>query len=95
MDWQEVGEYLEHHGVSDEDIDAFLEHHGVKGQKWGVRHKTGISIGAGVVSAWMARNAMMSLPVQLAVGAGVGAATRALINHHAGTPVSEVHKQSA
>ena len=37
MDIDEVGTYLEHQGLSDDEIDAFLEHFGVKGQKWGVR----------------------------------------------------------
>ena len=35
--YEEIGEYLEHRGLSDDEIDDFFEHHGVKGQKWGVR----------------------------------------------------------
>lgn len=33
----QIGEYLEHQGATDEEIDAFLEHFGVKGMKWGQR----------------------------------------------------------
>lgn len=34
---EQIGEYLEHNGASDEEIDEFLAHFGVKGMKWGVR----------------------------------------------------------
>lgn len=37
MDIDEIGEFLEHQGLSDEAIDEYFEHHGVKGQRWGVR----------------------------------------------------------
>ena len=37
MNIDEVGEFLEHNGLTDEEIDAYFEHHGVKGQKWGTR----------------------------------------------------------
>ena len=37
MNTDQIGEFLEHQGLSDEQIDAYFEHHGVKGQKWGVR----------------------------------------------------------
>lgn len=37
MNIDEVGEYLEHQGLTDDDIDEVLAHFGVKGQKWGVR----------------------------------------------------------
>ena len=94
MDWQEVGEYLSHHGVSDEDIDEFLEHHGVKGQKWGVRHKKSLTIGSGVVAGWLARQGMMSLPVAVAFGTLTALGTKAIIERSAKTPVSEIHKQS-
>lgn len=33
----QVGEYLEHQGLSDDEIDEFLEHFDVPGMKWGVR----------------------------------------------------------
>lgn len=33
----QIGEYLEHQGATDEEIDDFLEHFGVKGMQWGVR----------------------------------------------------------
>lgn len=37
MNIDEVGEYLEHEGLDDEEIDSVLAHFGVPGQKWGVR----------------------------------------------------------
>ena len=37
MNVEELGTYLEHQGLSDDEIDAVLEHYGVKGQKWGIR----------------------------------------------------------
>jgi hypothetical protein len=37
MNVDQIGEFLEHQGLSDEAIDAFFAHYGVKGQKWGVR----------------------------------------------------------
>lgn len=37
MDYDQIGTFLEHEGLSDEQIDEYFEHHGVKGQKWGVR----------------------------------------------------------
>lgn len=32
-----VGEFLEHSGMSEDQIDSYFEHAGVKGMKWGVR----------------------------------------------------------
>lgn len=38
IDIDELGEFLEHQGLTDDQIDDyFLAHYGVKGQKWGVR----------------------------------------------------------
>lgn len=37
MDIDQIGDFLEHQGLSDAAIDDFFEHHGVRGQKWGVR----------------------------------------------------------
>lgn len=38
LDIDELGEFLEHQGFGDDEIDEyFLAHYGVKGQKWGVR----------------------------------------------------------
>lgn len=40
IDPVELGEYLEHAGLSDEEIDTVLVHFGVKGMRWGVRRDT-------------------------------------------------------
>lgn len=37
MNVDEVGDILEHQGLTDEEIDDFFEHHGVKGMRWGQR----------------------------------------------------------
>lgn len=37
MDVDEIGDFLEQQGFSDESIDDYLEHFGIKGQRWGVR----------------------------------------------------------
>lgn len=37
MDTDQIGEFLEHKGLSDDEIDDYFEHHGVKGMKWGTR----------------------------------------------------------
>lgn len=34
---EEIGDMLEHAGMSNEQIDAYFEHHGVKGMHWGRR----------------------------------------------------------
>lgn len=39
MDIDEVGNYLEAQGMSDDEIDVVLQHYGVRGQKWGIRKK--------------------------------------------------------
>jgi hypothetical protein len=51
MNVDEVGEILEHQGLSDDEIDAFFEHQGVKGMRWGVRRQrrvnTLLKVGSG------------------------------------------------
>lgn len=37
MNIDQIGDFLEHQGLSDEQIDEYFEHHGTKGMKWGVR----------------------------------------------------------
>ena len=37
---EQIGEYLEHQGATDDEIDEFLEHFGVKGMRWGQRKAT-------------------------------------------------------
>jgi hypothetical protein len=37
MDVDEIGTYLEHKGLSDEQIDGFFAHYGVPGMRWGTR----------------------------------------------------------
>lgn len=41
MDTDQIGEFLEHKGLSDDEIDDYFEHHGVKGMKWGQRKAQG------------------------------------------------------
>lgn len=52
MNIDEIGEFLEHEGLSDDMIDEFFEHHGVVGMKWGIRRgksKTGVSRSRGAL----------------------------------------------
>jgi len=37
LEIDQLGDYLEHNGLSDDEIDEVLAHFGVKGMKWGVR----------------------------------------------------------
>jgi hypothetical protein len=37
MDVDEIGTYLEHKGLSDDQIDDFFAHYGIPGMRWGVR----------------------------------------------------------
>jgi hypothetical protein len=39
MDANEIGEYLEHQGLNEKEIDNFFAHYGVKGMRWGVMSK--------------------------------------------------------
>jgi hypothetical protein len=40
---EQIGEYLEHRGATDEEIEDFLEHFGMRGMRWGVRKDIGPS----------------------------------------------------
>lgn len=37
MDADEIGTYLEHQGLNDDEIDSFFAHYGVPGMRWGTR----------------------------------------------------------
>jgi hypothetical protein len=39
MDADEIGTYLEHQGLTDDEIDSFFAHYGVPGMRWGIRRK--------------------------------------------------------
>ena len=41
MDTDQIGEFLEHRGLTDDEIDAYFEHSGVRGMKWGQQKAQG------------------------------------------------------
>ncbi len=90
MDYDQIGEFLEHQGLSDEEIDDYflnekgedwLEHHGVKGQQWGVRRNRRANslaeVGSGKGTTTQKLRALATMtPLDILRGRGLKTAAR-------------------